>query len=340
MNPFYNRKQARLRAGWRLLLQFIIFILGSVLIGALDVLLLPSRSRAGLITGDVLNNPAALSALLSDPMAKMPYLSLLGSAVSMLFIVLSYWLAARFFDHRPWRDFGFHFGPAWWRDLGFGLALGAVLMAFIFGVEWAAGWITIAGRLLPPASGVSLAGGLLIGALDFVFVGIYEEMLSRGYQMRNLAEGWRWRFIGPRTALLLAYFGSSLFFGLLHQGNPNAGPLTTPFLALAGLFLGLGFLLTGELAIPIGLHIAWNYFQGYVFGFPVSGTGHAASLITIRQSGPVAWTGGAWGPEGGYIGLLALLLGSALIAAWVWRTRGALRPVDRLAVYERPNFMV
>jgi uncharacterized protein len=93
---------------------------------------------------------------------------------------------------------------------------------------------------------------------------------------------------------------------------------------------------TGELALSIGLHIAWNFFQGYVFGFAVSGARPGGSLIGIQQGGPVPWTGGPWGPEGGLLGLLVLLAGSLLILGWVRLTRGAARPADRLAVYRHP----
>jgi hypothetical protein len=103
---------------------------------------------------------------------------------------------------------------------------------------------------------------------------------------------------------------------------------------VAGLFLGLGFILTGELAIPIGLHITWNFFQGYVFGFPVSGIGRTTSFIGINQGGPDLWTGGAFGPEAGLIGLLAMLLGSLLIGLWVRLLYGKVRLDTELAQYE------
>jgi membrane protease YdiL (CAAX protease family) len=105
---------------------------------------------------------------------------------------------------------------------------------------------------------------------------------------------------------------------------------------LAGLFLGLGFILTGELAIPIGLHMSWNFFQGSVFGFPVSGLNSAASFIGIHQSGPDLFTGGVFGPEAGLVGLSALVLGSVVIVLWLRWTRGAAQLEQRLAVFSPP----
>jgi len=76
--------------------------------------------------------------------------------------------------------------------------------------------------------------------------------------------------------------------------------------------------LTGSLAIPIGIHITWNFFQGYVFGFPVSGgRDFSTTFIAIQQGGPTVWAGGDFGPEGGLIGLLAMMLGILLVIAWV-----------------------
>jgi hypothetical protein len=76
--------------------------------------------------------------------------------------------------------------------------------------------------------------------------------------------------------------------------------------------------LTGRLAIPIGLHITWNFFQGNVFGFPVSGLEPVgATVLSIEQGGPLLFTGGVFGPEAGLIGIAAVLAGSLLTALWV-----------------------
>ena len=102
---------------------------------------------------------------------------------------------------------------------------------------------------------------------------------------------------------------------------------------MLGLFLGLGFVLTGDLAIPIGLHIAWNFAQGYIFGFPVSGSNEHLSLIATHQSGPTVWTGGAFGPEGGLMGIFAALLGILLVYGWVRWTQDRASVQTNLAEY-------
>jgi membrane protease YdiL (CAAX protease family) len=206
-------------------------------------------------------------------------------------------------------------------------------MLLIFLVELAAGWVTISGAFFSGMEGGSFIPAICISLVLFLCVGFSEEMWTRGYLLRNLAEGFNINFIGPRSALLLAYLVSSSFFGLLHASNPNATVLSTFLLGFAGLFLGLGFLLTGELAIPIGIHIAWNFFEGNVFGFAVSGTTPPGVFMQINQTGPTLWTGGAFGPEAGLIGLAALILGSLAIYLWVKANQKTAPLQTRLAQY-------
>jgi hypothetical protein len=164
---------------------------------------------------------------------------------------------------------------------------------------------------------------VLVPATLFVCVGFYEELVSRGYQLRNAAEGLNSSSLGPRGAVLLAWALSSAFFGYLHAANPNATILSTANVALAGLMLGCGYVLTGELAIPIGLHVTWNFFQGTVFGFPVSGLRiGGATFLSIEQGGPDLWTGGPFGPEGGLLAPAAMALGILLTVLWVRLRRG------------------
>ena len=113
---------------------------------------------------------------------------------------------------------------------------------------------------------------------------------------------------------------SSLLFGMFHLGSPNASMVSTLNIVLWGILFGAAYLLTGSLAIPIGVHISWNLFQGNVFGFPVSGVTFPADTVTfisIDQTGPELWTGGAFGPEAGLLGFFAIILGILLVVGWI-----------------------
>lgn len=311
-NIFWNATEKRLRSFWRLVI-YLLFVAGLI-----ELITLVARTISDATNGFGGN---------------MPVIRVVNGLIILFGLLGAAALAAWRLDRRSFADFGFHFNRRWWGDLGFGLILGALLMGLIFLVEWAAGWIQIQGTQANHYPDWSFAAWMGSNALFFICVGIYEEFFTRGYLLRNLAEGLRIGRLQPRSALLIAYLISSSIFGVLHLGNPNTNLVSTLNLILAGLFLGLGYVLTGELAISIGLHITWNFFQGPVFGFSVSGGASAASFVGIQQLGPAWVTGGAFGPEAGVIGLAAMLLGSLLIVLWVKRIRGTASLRDHLAVY-------
>lgn len=236
-----------------------------------------------------------------------------GIVVSAVTVSLAVAITGRYVDRRHLRDFGLRIDRDWWLDYGFGLALGAGLMTLVFGVELAAGWIRITGTLQPRGSFLVRFAGLVV---VFVAVGFYEELLLRGYLLTNGAEGLVGR-LGDRGAVAAATVFSSLLFGVAHGSNPNATLVSTLAIVLAGGMLAAGYVLTGELAIPVGLHTTWNLFQGGVYGFPVSGLGIGASVVGIDQRGPRLLTGGDFGPEAGLVGLGAMALGTLAIAGWV-----------------------
>lgn len=230
-------------------------------------------------------------------------------------VLIALLFVARFVDHRPFVTYGFRLNRRWWVDLAFGMALGVLLMSGIFAVEWAAGWVTVTGFWVAPA-GIPFYVAIWTPLMLYVVVAIAEEVLSRGNQLLNFTEGFR--PLGFTSAVFVAWLLSSAIFGALHVSNPNSTWLSTLYLVLYGVFLGAGYVLTGQLAISIGLHFTWNFAQGAVFGFPVSGRPlGGASVLAIAQSGPALWTGGAFGPEAGLLGVSAALIGMALIAFWV-----------------------
>lgn len=254
----------------------------------------------------------------------------------LLFVatIICFLIATKWPDKRPLRNFGFRFKRAWWRDFGIGLLLGAILAGLIFAFALAAGWIKITGTFQPANYG-PLWIGLLSYGVVFICVGIYEEMLFRGYILRNLAEGLRSKFLNPKVALLAAYIISSVMFGLWHLSNPNSSLASTVALVASGLGLGLAFILTGELAIPIGIHMTYDFFLGNVFGFHDSSLGRLPSIITIQQ-GPVWLRGSITIWDSALVDVAAVVFSCVLIALWVRKTRGFIKLEETLAVYTAP----
>jgi membrane protease YdiL (CAAX protease family) len=286
---FWNFNERRLRASWRVLGTLLCTVILTFIFG------MPFYAAGG-------EGPA-------------PYIE---KIVLYVAAVVSVVLATRFLDKRRFSDTGIYMKRDWWIDLGFGLLLGAALMTFIFLVEFAAGWITINETFYSANSSQPFLLVMLLPLLLMLLVGIAEELMFRGYLLPNLAEGFNLRMIGPKWALILAWVLTSALFGFAHMTNPNATLGSSVYITLIAMWLGLGYVLTGSLAIPIGIHITWNLFQGYVFGFPVSGgRDFPATFVLIEQGGPEVWTGGAFGPEAGLLGLSAFVLGVLLVVAWV-----------------------
>lgn len=234
-------------------------------------------------------------------------------------------------DRRTVADLGLGVDRDWWIDLGVGLGLGATLMTGIFFVALGMEWIRIEGWLALESNALGFPLAFAILLAFFLTAGFTEELVVRGYLLTNLAEGLS-GFVSHRVAIGFAVLASSLVFGVGHGLNPNATIVSTVGITIAGLLLAAGYVLTGELALPIGLHVAWNLFQGPVYGFAVSGVGFGVSLVDTAETGPDVMTGGAFGPEAGIIGIGAILLGFALLRAYVRSRVGTVRVDPGLTV--------
>ena len=288
--PFWNRAEKRVRTLWRLVLQIAVMV---------PIFLL-------------------FNALFTD--ALEPYFkpAIVSSAIQTLAIGGSAWLLARLLDRRSFRDFGFQMDGAWWWDFAYGLGLGIVLMSAIFLLEYNLGWVTVTDNYWDQLEHFSFPLAFVFSIFFFANVGFHEELLSRGYQMVNLAEGFHLKFCSRKVAVWVALLLTSSLFGFGHAGNPEATFFSTANIVLAGLMLGLSYLVTGRLGLAVGFHISWNFFQGIVYGFPVSGLSERlpAKLLVLEQAGPDLLTGGKFGPEGGVVGLISLILGTILILLW------------------------
>lgn len=246
--------------------------------------------------------------------------TLVGGLSLQVALLVGTLAAAVLLDRRRLSDLGLAVDRDWLVDLGFGLLLGAVLMTGIFLVALAAGLVRVTGTFVtdPDALTPTFASGFLLITLFFVLVGVAEELLARGWLLTNVAEGAAG--LGPidrRWGVVVGIVVSSLLFGLLHASNPGASTASTAGITLAGVMLAAGFVLTGDLAIPVGLHITWNLFQGPVFGFPVSGMDFGVRAVDTAEQGPDLVTGGQFGPEAGLLGIAAVVVGTGLTVLYV-----------------------
>lgn len=319
-NIFWKPSERRIRSGWRLVLYWIAFFMAqfgfSMVLGVVGVILVLLQGGMDLDPAAIMNSPVVL---------------FMSGLIGLFATVPTTWAFGRWIDWRKFSDFGLNINKDWWIDLFFGLLLGAGLMLGIFLVEKQLGWLDVIPRETV-WSWTNFYRWIFRALILFIAVGFYEELLFRGYLIKNLSEGLHAK-LSARLSVAISLVVTSAIFGIAHATNPNATFVSSFNIALAGVFLGLGYLLNNKLAIPIGLHITWNFFQGNVFGFPVSGTNAGLSFITIQQLGPNGWTGGNFGPEAGYIGLLAMLAGSILTIAYLLVRYGKIGIAEEIAIY-------
>jgi membrane protease YdiL (CAAX protease family) len=236
----------------------------------------------------------------------------LGQILNLVVITGSVYIARRWLDIRSFESLGLILNRQDLFDTLAGIGITFVQMGFIYFVMFSLGWLTFEGFAWQFDPVNTVVTNVLIFFVGFLLVGWNEELLSRGYHLQAIASG---------LNLFWGVVISSAVFGILHLGNPNATWVSAAGIFFAGLFLAYGYIRTRQLWLPIGLHIGWNFFEGVVFGFPVSGF-NFYKLTRIKVTSPELWTGGAFGPEAGLIVLPSLIVGGALIY-WFTRNREA-----------------
>lgn len=206
---------------------------------------------------------------------------LLSSAIAGLLALAAYALFRRYVERRGMGDLalGGAQGSAW-HEWGYGVLIGFGVMSVTVGVIAALGGYRISGTnalsVLIPMIGIAIISG------------VSEEILLRGLIFRCVE-----RWLGSWVALGF----SALLFGALHLANPNATLLAAFAIALeAGILLGALYMVTRRLWGVIGLHMAWNFTQGGIYGFAVSGL-DLKGVIIPKIEGPDLLTGGAFGAE-------------------------------------------
>jgi uncharacterized protein len=243
-------------------------------------------------------------------LANSVYVPLTASLVALLSVGI-------FIERRTVSGLGFPLRLAA-SHIGLGLLIGAVLQALVAGTLFLLGFYQ--GSL--NSSAPELGRVLFIAFAWSILPALWEEVVFRGIIFR-LIEEWA----GTWIALLV----SALFFGVAHLLSPNASWWAAASTAIeAGLLLGLAFVVTRNLWLVVGIHWAWNFFQGRVFGTSVSGTSAKESLLTATITGPEVLTGGRFGPEAGLPAIAFCLIAAALFLM-VARRRKLLLPRRRIS---------
>ena len=145
-------------------------------------------------------------------------------------------------------------------------------------------------------------------------LGLFPFWLLQGGTEEVATRGWLLTRIAARTNLPLAIAISSSLFGILHLGNAGVTVLSVLNIVLDGVLAGLLFIYTDSIWLVVAQHGTWNYVQGNLLGFQVSGTGANASIFSFTMGdGPDWLTGGTFGAEGSIITTLVLLLSVLIV---------------------------
>jgi membrane protease YdiL (CAAX protease family) len=173
-------------------------------------------------------------------------------------------------------------GKLFWQGCLFGLAEISVLIGLVsaFG-GYAFGSIAL--------SGGKLLRWAVIWAIFFLFVGLFEEFLFRGYTQFTLADG-----IGFWPAAILL----SCLFGAVHLDNPGEDWVGAASVVTIGLVFAFALRRTGNLWFAVGWHASFDFGETFLYSVPNSGVVFEGHLSNATLHGATWLTGGSVGPEG------------------------------------------
>lgn len=291
-------KEGRLRPTWRVVCYIVAIVLGTIAIQVPIVIFLVTLISLGIV------DESTVMGLESS----LPLMAVSTLANVVLILPLTY-LFRRFLDGDTFLSLGFEREAGWLKEILAGLLLGAFLMGLIFLVEWGAGWLQVLGFAWQAQSPILISGILLAYFAMMILIAVYEEVSFRGYILQNLDADW---------GVIVGLVVSSILFGLFHGLNPNVTWLALFNIFLAGVLLAVCYVVTKKLWLPMAFHFSWNFVQGPILSFPVSGVVTGGLLLT-ESGGDSLLTGGAFGPEGGLISTVAMSLGLLILLLWHWR---------------------
>ncbi len=214
---------------------------------------------------------------------------------SMIFTMgIMLWLFMKFIDKQPLIEIGLE-TKGRLKEFNYGIILGLLIMAFAYV------FLYLIGEIVFKNYNFDLQK-IFLSIVLFMGVSIFEEVIFRGYMLKNLLESFN-----PYVALFI----SSIFFSLIHGSNPNVTTLGLCNIFLAGFFLGASYIFTKNLWFPIALHFSWNFFQS-MFGFKVSGL-DSYSIIDFSIPENNLLNGGEFGFESSFLSIIILIIGTFII---------------------------
>jgi membrane protease YdiL (CAAX protease family) len=193
--------------------------------------------------------------------------------------------------------------------ISLGLELAHFKLDFVKGLFWGAGLIFCGFTTLYVLDFTSVASldfngiNWLAYLFLFLIVAFNEEILIRGYVLTNLMDS-----MNKYWALV----ASAMIFMLMHLSNDNLSLIPLVNLFLAGIMLGIYTIHKGSLWFPIGMHFSWNFFQGPILGFSVSGL-KVDSVISQEFNGSTLMTGGDFGFEGSLLLTIMMLVSISIL---------------------------
>jgi membrane protease YdiL (CAAX protease family) len=282
-----------------IVLAFVFVIVGQIIGGAL---LLPIVMVRAIISPNVIsfNEPETIVQLLT-PQTAPEQATILILGFGPIFLVLWAWLAL--FEKRPFWTIGLERLGMLAKYLR-GALVGLAMFVASVAISAALGYITF------EQGGVQSQGVMALGGVLVVFLG----WLVQGAAEEALARGWLMPVIGARYRPVLGLISSSIVFAVLHSLNPNLNPIAIVNLFLFGVFTALYALYEGSLWGVFSIHTVWNWAQGNLFGFEVSGqAAPGGTLFDLMEVGPDVVTGGPFGPEGGLAVTVVLVVGCGIV---------------------------
>jgi uncharacterized protein len=251
-----------------------------------------------------------------NPKLPMPVGAVVPQELSgMLAVLVATAILAKWIDRKPWGYFGMPWRNALRSSFWIGAAIGLGALALQLEIMHLAGWFDF-GTIELHGNAIVKYGA--IWALMFLFTGVTEEGLLRGYVQRVTTDGLR-RLPGGWSFWVSALI-FSVMFGAGHLSNPGENKFGIFMVFVDGMTMCFSLWRTGDLWFAIGNHAAWDWGQSFLFGTPDSGAYFQHALMHPAFHGPRLWTGGSDGPEGSVLVLLSEAIFLVLIAL-IYRRR-------------------